>query len=143
MTDRPIDRPAFLVMVPSVYLEHGYRDASGQPRPELSGTFATAACIQLEESEVSPQELSGTLEALRQTLPWHHETEADEQLRNAVEEALEVTAAMYNQANNPGIVSWLDECVDFVKTQGDVPAFMTHFSAVVWQYSLVAKRTAG
>ena len=130
-------------MVPSVYLEHGYCDESGRPRAELAGSYATAAATQLEEHEVAAQELSGTLEALRQTLPWHHETEPEEQLRNAIEEALEITAAMYNQPNNPGIVAWLEECVDFVKIEADVSAFMTHFSAVVWHYSVVAKRSAG
>lgn len=138
MAQRDIDRATFVRLVPAEYLKRGYCDASGRPDPELFSTFATAVCVQLEAAKTSPQELSGTLEALRQVLPWYNEPDARQRIRDAVDEALQVASAMYNQPNNPGIVSWLHDCTDFVKTNRDLDIFMAHFTTVVRQYSVIA-----
>ena len=138
-----IDRAAYLRLTPSEYLKQGYCDPSGRPNRELFSTYATAACVQLEAAETSPQELSGTFEAIRQVLPWHNNPDPRQRLRDAVDEALQVASAMYNQPNNPGIVSWLENCADFVRTDRDIDAFLAHFNAVLRQYTvIIGVRTA-
>ena len=137
-----LDRSDLLRLTPSEYLEQGYRDHLGGLRPELQGTFATAAAVQLEEAETSPQELGATLEALRQVLPWH-DGPAPERLQDAVTEALGLVSSLYQQENNKGIVEWLGQCVERVKTPADIDAFLDHFTAVVRQYAvIIAVRTA-
>lgn len=124
-------------LTPKEYLRQGYCDEFGRPFAELTGAFATAACVQLKAARTSPQELSGTFEAFRQALPWHKEDDPQERMRNAVGEALENAAAMYNQPNNPGIVTWLDGCLDAIRTPRDAEAFMAHFTSVLRQYAVI------
>lgn len=137
MPDREISTAELQRLTPKEYLKKGYCGAAGRPDPKLLGIYAAAACAQLEASQTSPQELAGTFEALRQALPWHKEADPHERMRNAVDEALELASSMYNQPNNPGIVRWLDECVDAIRTQADSDAFLAHLTSVVRQYSLI------
>jgi hypothetical protein len=137
-----LDNSALLRLTPSEYLKDGYRDKTGRPWPELQNTFATAVATQLGTTETSPQELAGTLEALRQVLPWHSGP-SNERFREACMEALEIVSSLYQQTNNRGIVNWLDRCTFAVREPEDIDAFIDHFVAVVRQYTvLVGIRTA-
>lgn len=129
-----MNRDDLLRLTPRIYLRDGYRDGAGKLRPRLRGLYATAAAAQFEHAEVSPQELAGTLEALRQVLPWH-KGEAQDLLRDAVSEALELAASLYKKENHPAIVAWLEDCADFVHSPEDIDAFMQHSEAVARIYN--------
>ena len=131
-----LDRSELLALTPLRYLGDGFRDETGQLRPELQGVFATAAATQLEEAEASPQELAATLEAFRQALPLHR-AKPRKRFSAAVAEALETVAIMYSKPNNRGIVTWLELCATAVRTEDDIAAFVEHFTAVVRQYGVI------
>lgn len=131
-----LTKAELLSMTPKVYLKDGFRDRDGRTRTALVSTSATAVATQMEAAEVSPQELSATLEALRQALPWHKGPVATA-FPEAVEEALDLVSSMYGKDNNPGIVNWLDECTSFVVQPADIEDFLSHFMAVVRQYGAI------
>lgn len=130
------DRSELLALTPLRYLANGFHSETGQLRPEFQGVFATAAAIQLEEAEASPQEFAATLEAFRQVLPLY-QARPRKRFSTARAEALETVAMMYAQPNNRGIVTWLDQCGTAIKTEDDIAAFIDHFVAVVRQYGVI------
>lgn len=136
MPGQDYDREALLGLTPAAYLRDGFLDADGKPRHELTGIWATAACVQIEEEEASPQEVAATFEALRYALPLHRGSPA-EKFRAAWREALETVAAMYDIRNNQGVVDWLEACGEFVQTEADIEAFVAHFQAVMRQYAVI------
>lgn len=133
-----LTRADLLALVPDRYLADGYLDPAGQPRRELSQTYATAACTQLADAQLAPQELGFTLEAIRLLLPQHDENDPGERLHATVEEALVTVARAIQQANNEGLMQWLSACVGHVRTEQDIHAFIAHMEAVNRQYSLFA-----
>jgi hypothetical protein len=133
---RDLSRAEMLELTPSEYLRAGYRDFTGRPHRELSDAYATAAAVQLEAAKASPQEVIATLEALKQVLPWHH-GQATQLIAEAAEEALEVVSNMYGQANNTGLVKWLEQCLGAVLAPEDIDAFLGHFTAVSRQYTVI------
>ena len=76
----------------------------------------TLVCVQLEEAEASPEEVAATLEALQQVLPLHR-GRPRKRFATATAEALETVSMMYAQANNQGMVTWLDQCSSAVTHQ--------------------------
>jgi hypothetical protein len=119
------------------HLAQGYTDAQGKPMAELQTTFATATATQFFASQLAPQELTFTFEALRQVLPMYTDTPSA-QIQGAVGEALETVRAMVNQPNNTRLVQWLGESSAAVKNETDVNAFLDHFMAVLRQYTVIA-----
>jgi len=131
------DRSALLALTPAVYLRRGYRDERGEPWPDLLGVYATAAATQFEAAEASPDEVSATFEAFRQSLPLYSGTPA-ERFAGAIGEALElVSMMMQGQANNAGITRWLAACGPAVLTEDDLQAFLEHFRNAMRQYVLI------
>jgi hypothetical protein len=131
-----LSREQFLELTPSEYLKDGYRDSSGQLRPDLLSNYATAAATQLEMSATSPQEVAATLEALRQALPWHVGS-PQELFLGAAQEALEIVAEMHETPSNPGLVSWIQQCARAVHDPEDIEAFLAHLEAVARQYGVM------
>ena len=131
-------RGDLVALGPDRYLADGFHDASGAPRPELRGLYATAACTQLLDAELAPQELGFTFEALRLLLPQHDEGSPTVRLVAATREALETVARSIQQRNNRGLVTWLDACIRHVRTDADLDAFLDHMRAVTRQYALLA-----
>ena len=131
-------RDDLVALGPDRYLADGFRDASGAPRPELRGLYATAACTRLLDAELAPQELGFTLEALRLLLPQHEERDPAVRLLAAMREALETVARSIQQPNNRGLVAWLDGCIRHVRTEADIAAFLDHMTAVTRQYAMLA-----
>lgn len=136
-TLRDYTRDQLLALTPARYLEDGFTDRSGKPRPELQTGYATAASLQLLAAQLSPQELGFTYEALRQTLPLHSGP-APQLIRAATQEALETVRGLIRQPNNPGLEKWLNECAASVKQPADLEAFLLHVQAVLRQYGVIA-----
>src|SRR5437016_4407128 len=116
-----LTRADLLALKPGAYLQGGFVDGTGALRPELRGLTPFAVATQLEQGEVSPQEVAFTLEALRQVLPSHTGT-AGERLKGAVRQALDLVAGMLGIFNNAALETWLSQCVPFVKTDQDLAA---------------------
>lgn len=133
---RDYTREEMLELTPSRYLAGGYLDINGKPLWGLETTFATAVATQFLDAELSPQELSFTYEALKQTLELHAGAPAA-RLRAATDEALDVVRGMIRQPNNLRLTKWIHECIAAVKSASDHEAFLVHFMAVLRQYSVV------
>jgi hypothetical protein len=129
-------RDELLALTPAIYLGNGYRDASGQPRAELSGTWCVAAATQLGAAEMPAQEFVFTLEALRMLLEGQ-DGDASEAVHNAAVEALATVRRMIRQANNEGLVEWLGECVAAVSSLEDISALIAHMQAVARLYTVI------
>ena len=134
---RTYTRDELLALTPDRYLAAGYRDAAGLTLGELSGDFAMAAATQLKAAEASAQELAFTHEALKQVLALH-DGRTPGRVREALDEALGVVAAMIRQPNNPGLVRWLRGLADFVRRAEDIDDMMAHILAVVRLYGVIA-----
>ena len=134
---REYTRAQLLELTPALYLEDGFVDRAGKPRPELQTGYATAAGIQLLVAQLSPQELAFTLEALRQCLPLH-KGPVPQRVQAAIAEALDTVRGIIRQPNNPGLQKWINECATAVKQPADLEAFLLHFRAVLRQYSVIA-----
>jgi hypothetical protein len=130
-------RDELLALTPDIYLANGYRDAAGQPRPELRTTWATAASTQLAEDEVAVQELAFTYEALHTILP-QTEGQAPARAKLAMTDALGVVKRMIGQDNNEGLVIWLEDCLAAVHHDEDLAALLQHMLAVLRLYSVIA-----
>lgn len=135
-------RDELLALTPDRYLREGYLDREGTLRPALLADYATAAATQLMAAEASPQELSLTLEGVRQLLPLQ-DGDADgnaaaARLDAALDEALEVTSSAIQQPNNEGLAEWISACADGVRTEADLEAFLEHVEAVLRQHALLA-----
>ena len=134
---RAYTQDELLALTPARYLMAGYLDGRGVARPELQGTFATAAAAQLGHGELSPQEMSFTHEALQQTLPGHTGP-LPQRLVSALDEAFEVVHGMIQQPNNPSLKSWMQACATHVKTEAELEAFWGHLLAALRQYTAIA-----
>lgn len=129
-----ISRETLLALTPDVYLRSGFRE-DGRIRARLTGDYATAAAVQLEEAEVAPQELSFLFEAIKQALPLHH-GDAAPRLRGALQEAYETAREIIGQTNNPGLVKWVDACAAHVVSTTDVDDFIIHLQATLRQHAV-------
>ena len=122
---------------PAVHLQPlGGFDKVNQPQI-LAGNFATAACIAMEDAEVSPQELLTVYESIKQVLAMSDEKDAAKKLRQSTEEAIDVAGSLLNKNINSAIVSWLQECMPLVHTEQGISALLQHLTSVVQQYSLI------
>ena len=130
-------RDELLRLTPEIYLANGYLDADGALRRELKGEIATAAGVQLLRADLSPQEFSLTVEAIRQLLPLHDEPTVPERLHATLEEAVVVVARVIQQPNNRGLLEWISACAVPVTTEAEVRAFMEHLEAANRQYALL------
>lgn len=113
----------------------GFGDAE-QSRDGSLGNLATSACLTFEEAEVAPQELLTVYEAIKQCLELADGPPA-ERIRQAVEEAFEITASLLGKKVNSAIVAWIGDCLPFVTTEESIAAFKQHLSSLVQQYTLV------
>jgi hypothetical protein len=131
-----------LALTPQRYLAKGWLDANGQPLAPLSSGYALAACQQLLQAQVSPQEVGAVLSAFDILLPLYRDT-AHQRLPMVTEDALGSVRSTLGQTNHPGLLAWLEPCVLAVKTEADLAAFMAHLRAVTQQYAaLIASRLA-
>ncbi len=128
------DRTALLALTPSKYLASGYRDATGKPRVELRSIFAIAAAMQLQDTVTSLHELAATWEAFKMVLALQSGLPRA-RAASAAGGALSTVASMYRIENNPGIGTWLNQCVAAVNTEEDLAALLDHFQAVLRQYT--------
>ena len=92
----------------------------------------------MRAAELSPQELSLTVEAIIQVLPLQDEPSPALRLAGALEEALQVVSRAIQQDNNEGMVEWLIDCASAVRTGDDLDGFLQHIQVVNRQYALVA-----
>ena len=129
-------RGELLALTPDRYLRDGYLDADGAVRAAFLDDYASAAAAQLIAAEASPQELSLTLEGIRQVLPLQHGDPAA-RLGMALDESLQVVAGAIRQANNAGLVRWIRSCAAGVRTEADVAAFLDHVQASLRQHALL------
>src|SRR4051794_18798855 len=113
-----------LSVTPADYLKDGFYNESGTLRPELTGMKAFAIASQFSQALTPPQEVTLTLEGLRQVLPLHAGEQA-EQFAGSVTETLEMVARILGQANNARLKSWLNDCAPFVKTEADIEGFLS------------------
>ena len=134
---RALSKADLLALTPDRYLAAGFCDEAGAPRAELAGEWATAAANQLLQSELAPQELAFTVEAVRLSLPLHRGA-AGARAQTAVSEALETVARMIQQPNNEGLIRWLQDCARFVRAEPDLAAMQAHLDAVLRLYALIA-----
>ena len=135
-TKPAVDQAILPKLTPDVYLSKGFHSASGEPRPELKGLFATAAATHLLRASASPQALRQVHEAMQQVLPRYDEP-AGERVRLAVEEAIETASRAARQPVNPGIGGWLRGCARRVETEADIEALGDHVKAVLCQYGAI------
>lgn len=134
---RSYTRAELLALTPDRYLADGFCDAAGDARPELLTEYATAAANQLMQGELSPDELTFTVEAFRLALPLQQGT-PPAQARGAVDEALATITRMIRQPNNESLIRWLEQCVDHVRSADDLEALEDHLDAVLRLYAVVA-----
>ncbi len=134
---REMSREDMLALTPDRYLAAGWIDPSGRPRPELLTDDAVAAATQLQQGEVSPQELAYLLEALRQIMPLH-DGAPRQRIASALEEALETVGRMIRQQNNEGLVRWALACAMTVRQTEDIDAMLRHMEAVLRHYAVLA-----
>ncbi len=134
---RSYTKAELLALTPDRYLAEGFCDAAGDARPELLTEYATAAANQLMQAELSPDELTFTIEAFRLALPLHEGAPAA-QARGAVDEALATVTRMIRQPNNEGLIRWLEQCADHVGSADDLEAMEDHLDAVLRLYAVVA-----
>lgn len=121
---------------PGIYLpSHGF-DQAQEAGNESAGNFATAACISLEDAEASPQELLTVYDAIKQCLALTENKNANQRLRQAVEEATSLSEGLLVKKLNYAISAWVNECLPFVKTENGIKTFMEHLRTVAEQYSL-------
>jgi hypothetical protein len=135
-----IGRDALLRLRPSAYLRgRGCLNDAGEPRDDLAGNFASAACSTFEDAELAPQELLTVYEAIKQCLKIGDAKDAVQRFRQAVDEAFDVTADLLNKNINPVIIDWVREWVPFIHSAKCIAAFLKHMSAVVQQYTLMMR----
>lgn len=130
-------RAALRARTPEVYLRAGFCGADGRVRPELLDSEAVAVTTQLAETQLSPQEMAFTWEALRALLPMQ-DGDAAARMRDGLAETLATVARMIRQPNNEGLVRWCRACAGFVRTEGDIAAFLEHMRAAMRLYALIA-----
>jgi hypothetical protein len=128
-----IDQQQLLTMTPNVYLRRGFRWGNGERFPELNGIWATAASLQMENAEASPQELAFTLDALREVALLHRPFDSNF-VAEVTQEAIETVRGMIEQPNNRGIVRWIADCRPAIRNQRDFDDWLSHMQAVVRQY---------
>jgi hypothetical protein len=123
---------------PSTFFKkHGGFGDPEQSRDGALGNLVTGACLTFEDAEVAPQELLTVYEAIKQCLEMTDAADPGQKLRQAVDEAFDITATVLGKDVNGAIVDWIRECLPFVKTEEDIAAFLQHLSSLVQQYSLV------
>jgi hypothetical protein len=135
-----ITRDDYLAMTPAVYLAAGFRDDAGNPRPELTGIWATAGATQLEP--LTSNEVATTLLGLSQTLPLHDKGTPSERYRDAVAEAQELTIGVLNKAPSPELRRWLTAFIPYVRTDQDLQDLCAHLAVTACQHSLFAAMLA-
>jgi hypothetical protein len=123
---------------PQVFLQDGgCLTADGEPRDDLSGNFATAACITFEDAEAAPQEFLTVYEAIRQCWELAGGNDPAGQLPQVVDEGFELTSGLLGKEVNPAIAAWVREWLPFVQNEQGVQAMLQHLSSVAQQYALV------
>lgn len=135
-----ITREQYLAMSPDQYLAGGFRDAAGNPRPELTSVWATAGAVQLEG--VAPAELGTVLTALAQTLPLHDGAPAD-QYANACAEAVELSTGVLGAEPDPAVTHWLARFAPLLHTEQDLRDLVHHLGVVARQHAMFAGMRAG
>src|SRR5437588_3076658 len=101
-----ITKDQYLAMTPQSFLKDGFRNAAGEPRPELNSIWATAGAVQMED--VTPREFGTTLLAVGQVLPLHEDELPPERYRNSVQEAAEVSYGVLGSPVSPKLIAWLE-----------------------------------
>ncbi|HSI33820.1 MAG: hypothetical protein ACAI43_15860 [Phycisphaerae bacterium] len=139
-TTTTITREQYLAMSPAQYLAGGFRDAAGQPRPELTSVWATAGAVQLEG--VAPAELGTVLTALAQTLPLHAGSPADH-YANACAEAAELATGVLGAEPDPTVAQWLARFAPLLKTERDLQDLVQHLGTVARQHAMFAGMRTG
>ena len=123
---------------PAIHLQgRGCLDEAGEPRGDLAGNFATAACFTFEDAELAPQELLTVYEAIKQCLELNDATDPAQRIQLAIDEAFEVASGLLGKDVNGAIVDWVQEWIPFITNEKAITAFMQHLSSVSQQYSLV------
>lgn len=125
---------------PSSFLQgEGCLDAAGNPRADLAGNFATAACLAFEDGEAAPQELATVYEAIKQCLELASDGDdlSTEEFSAVVDEAFELTSGMLGKEINPAIAAWVGEWTPYVDSPAGAKAFLSHMDSVVQQYTLI------
>ena len=130
-------RQDMLALTPDRYLAAGWQNGAGKPLAALSGEFATAAATQLLQGGLAPQELAFLQAALEQLLPMQKGAPHD-RAQAALADALQTTARMIRQANNPALSEWAQACAVHVQTESDLAAFLDHLRSVRQLYGLLA-----
>jgi hypothetical protein len=123
---------------PLTYLRgYGLLNEEGQPREDLAGVLASAACVQLEQAQAAPQELLTVYEAFRQVLPETRAPTAYERFGKTLDDAFDVTVSLLRKDINPGIADWIQEWQPFMESDASLQAFLAHLQSVASLYSLV------
>lgn len=134
----PISRTELEKIRPLTYLQgYGLLDEEGLPREDLAGVLASAACVQLEKAQASPQELLTVYEAIRQMLPVTRAPTAYERFGKTVDDAFDVTVSLLQKDVNDGIAAWIQEWQPFMESDASLQAFLSHLQSVTSLYSLV------
>jgi hypothetical protein len=131
-----ITKDQYLAMTPQALLKDGFRDAAGEPRPELNTIWATAGAVQMED--VSPREFGTMLLAIGQVLPLHEDEQPSERYRNSVSEAAEVSHGVLGAPVSPRLIGWLESFAPAVHGTQDLEDLLRHLGAVARQHSMFA-----
>jgi hypothetical protein len=122
---------------PLTYLRGmGCLDETGAPREDLAGVLASAASRQFEAAEVSPQELSTLVEAIKQCLPMQDEGSPVQCFHQGVDHAMNITAELLNKEIHPSLYDWVMEWMPFMESPACIPAFIGHMQSVLAVYGM-------
>jgi hypothetical protein len=117
-------------LVPRAYLQQGYRDSSGLPRPELRGAWAVAAAEQLRAAGVTPAQLdTGVAAVSRVALVAAHASEP-------LSDLSPLFAALKAARPAPAVSALLIDCIACLKNRNDLHPFVEHLLAVLSMLSL-------
>lgn len=100
-------------------------------------TDAVADASALRGSELSPQEMAFTYEAIRALLALH-DGPPQARMEAVLDEALATVVRMIRQPNNEGLAAWCHDGIAGIRTETDIAAFLAHMQAVLRLYALMA-----
>jgi hypothetical protein len=110
-------RSQLWALTPSDYLDAGYRDAAGLPRPELTGEWSVAAAEQLLRDHVTPAQLERLVEVTRKAA-------RSVNPRQAIKVVLATTPPSAAHA-------FVAACVAELRHDDDVPVMLQHLAAIL------------
>jgi len=135
--EKKITAHELMTIRPLTYLRGmGCLDENGEPREDLAGVLASAATRQFEAAEVSPQELSTLVEALKQCLPMQDEGSPVQRFHEGVDHAMNLTAELLNKEIHPTLYDWVMEWMPFMESPACLPAFSGHMQSILAVYGM-------